>query len=82
MNFKSGVLAEDEGHPHDIIERVRNAAAEIWADKAGSIEENACRVLGSQSLREYFRKPSGFFADHLKRYTKSSRKAPKSLVSM
>jgi hypothetical protein len=27
-------------------------------------------------LRDYFRKPAGFFADHLKRYSKSRRKAP------
>jgi hypothetical protein len=72
----SGVLTDDEGHPYDIIERVRNAASVIWSNKAGSIEENACHVLSARSLREYFRKPSGFFADHLKCYTKSGRKAP------
>jgi hypothetical protein len=27
-------------------------------------------------LRDYFRKPAGFFADHLKRYSKSRRQAP------
>ncbi|TVR84540.1 MAG: BREX-1 system adenine-specific DNA-methyltransferase PglX [Rhodospirillales bacterium] len=72
----SGVLSEDEGNPFDIVERVRNAAAVIWGDNSGTIEENACYVLGVRSLQEYLRKPSGFFADHLKRYTKSSRKAP------
>jgi len=29
-----------------------------------------------KSLRDYFRKPAGFFADHLKRYSKSRRQAP------
>ena len=29
-----------------------------------------------RSVREYFRKPVGFFADHLKRYSKSRRAAP------
>src|SRR5207248_2245560 len=27
-------------------------------------------------LRDYFRKPAGFFANHLKRYSKSRRQAP------
>jgi len=36
----------------------------------------ACEILGVRTLREYFRKPSGFFADHLKRYSKSRRQAP------
>jgi hypothetical protein len=51
-------------------------AAVIWKEDVGEVEEGACRQLGTKYLREYFRKPSGFFADHLKRYTKSSRKAP------
>ena len=43
---------------------------------AESIEAEACQILGVDSLRDYFRKPSGFFADHLKRYSKSRRQAP------
>jgi len=41
-----------------------------------SIEREACENLGVPTLREYFRKPAGFFADHLKRYSKSRRQAP------
>jgi hypothetical protein len=41
-----------------------------------SIEHEACEILGVKSLRDYFRKPAGFFADHLKRYSKSRRQAP------
>jgi hypothetical protein len=33
-------------------------------------------MLGFSALRDYFRKPSGFFADHLSRYSKSRRQAP------
>src|SRR5260370_40622409 len=33
-------------------------------------------MLAARSLREYFRRPSGFFADHLGRYSKSRRQAP------
>jgi hypothetical protein len=36
----------------------------------------ACEILGVKTLRDYFRKPSGFFADHLKHYSKSRRQAP------
>ena len=34
------------------------------------------KYLDVKDLREYFRKPSLFFADHLKRYSKSRRQAP------
>ena len=50
-------------------ERRRSATPE-------SIIAEACEILGVPSLREYFRKPSAFFADHLKRYSKSRRQAP------
>ena len=41
-----------------------------------SLEQEACEILGVKDFREYFRKPSLFFADHLKRYSKSRRQAP------
>src|SRR5262249_21449020 len=41
----SGVLAEDEGHQMDIVERVRECARIIWADDADRVEEEACRAL-------------------------------------
>ncbi len=41
-----------------------------------AIEHEACEILDVKSLRDYFRKPAGFFADHLKRYSKSRRRAP------
>jgi hypothetical protein len=43
---------------------------------AESIEHEACEILGVKALRDYFGKPAGFFADHLKRYSKSRRQAP------
>lgn len=72
----SGVLVEDEGHPDDVVERVQYALRVIWKGRADSIEEGAAAELGEKSLREYLRRSGGFFADHLKRYSKSSRKAP------
>src|SRR5262249_34421350 len=41
-----------------------------------ALEHEACALLGVPTLRERFRRPAGFFADHLKRYSKSRRQAP------
>jgi hypothetical protein len=71
-----GILVDDEDHPNDIVRRVRDALAVIWKDHAEAIEQEGCEILGVKDLREYFRKPSLFFADHLKRYCKSRRQAP------
>jgi hypothetical protein len=76
-----GILVDDPNHPLDIERRVRKVIEIIWNGKEGgptaeAIEHEACEILGVKSLRDYFRKPSGFFADHLKRYSKSRRQAP------
>ena len=72
----SGILVDDEGHPDDIIGRGREALEAIWQDSASEIEREACDILGVRSLRDYFIRPNNFFADHLKRYSKSRRQAP------
>jgi hypothetical protein len=75
-----GILVDDPNHPLDIHFRVREVIGIIWSGQDGesaqAIEQEACDILGLNSLRDYFRKPSGFFADHLKRYSKSRRQAP------
>lgn len=77
-----GILVDDPGfngnqpHRDDIIHRVHEGLDIIWKDKAYEIEREACDILGISDLRDYFRKPTGFFQDHLKRYSKSRRKAP------
>ncbi len=72
----NGILVDDEGQSEDIVSRVREAIEVIWEEKAGDIEQEACEILGVDSLRDYFRKPANFFAEHLKRYSKSRRQAP------
>lgn len=72
----SGILVDDEAQTEDIVARVREAIEVIWKEKAGDIEQEACEILGVDSLRDYFRKPGNFFAEHLKRYSKSRRQAP------
>jgi len=77
-----GVLVDDPGtnggvpHRDDIVRRVREVLDLLWKDKAHEIEQEACGMLGVSDLRDHFRRPSGFFQDHLKRYSKSRRKAP------
>jgi hypothetical protein len=76
-----GILVDDPNHPRDLELRVREVIEIIWNSKDGgptaeAIEHEACEILGVKSLRDYFRKPAGFFADHLKRYSKSRRQAP------
>lgn len=71
-----GILIDDENHPLDVIERVRQVLRVIWGGRSEAIEHEAIEILGVKSLRDYFRKPTAFFADHLKRYSKSRRQAP------
>jgi hypothetical protein len=77
-----GILVDDPGfngsqpQRDDIVHRVREVLDLLWDDVAHEIEEEACVILGITDLREYFRSPSGFFQDHIKRYSKSRRKAP------
>jgi hypothetical protein len=72
----SGIIVDDEGYKEDIVSRTREAMEVVWKDKAGDIEHEACEILGVKSLRDYFRNPNNFFAQHLKRYSKSRRQAP------
>ena len=76
------ILVDDPGfsgaqpHRDDIVRRIREALELLWQDKAYEIEQKASEILGVSDLRDYFRRLAGFFEDHLKRYSKSRRKAP------
>lgn len=77
-----GILVDDPGpdgnspHQDDIVRRVREVLELLWGNRAEALEQEACRILGVKDLRDYFRNPRGFFDDHIKRYSKSRRKAP------
>ena len=77
-----GVLVDDadsdesQSHQEDIVRRVRQVFDLLCGDRSHAIEQEACEILGISNLRDYFRKQTGFFEDHLKRYSKSRRKAP------
>ena len=71
-----GILVDDPEHPLDIERRIHDALAVIWGTHTDAIQQEACALLGMPTLRDWFRRPAGFFADHLKRYSKSRRQAP------
>jgi hypothetical protein len=71
-----GILVDDSEHPLDLERRVQAVIAVLWPDRADALEHEACALLGVSTLREWFRRSAGFFADHLKRYSKSRRQAP------
>jgi hypothetical protein len=71
-----GIIPDDEQHPDDIVRRVQDVLELLWGKQAEAIEREACQILGVASLRDYFRQPKAFFDFHIKRYSKSRRKAP------
>ena len=71
-----GILVDDLDNANHILRRVREVFTVIWAERAYAIEQEACEILEVKDLTEYFRKPTLFFAEHLKRHSKSKRQAP------
>ena len=71
-----GVLITDPGHPLDLLGRVRQATAVIFPGRDEALVQEASSHLGVSNLDQYLSSPTAFFADHLKRYSKSRRQAP------
>jgi hypothetical protein len=73
-----GIIVDDPTHTSDVVRRVDEVLEVIWKDRADTVEQEACQILGVKELRDYFRKPGkgGFWDDHVARYSKSRRKAP------
>jgi hypothetical protein len=56
---------------------MRSVLRLLWRDRADAIEAEICEILDVETLRDYVRDyRHGFFATHIKRYSKSRRKAP------
>lgn len=71
-----GILVDDPEHDDDILRRVREVLDLLWGERVDEIEGEARELLGVRDLRTYFRNPRKFFDYHIKRYSKSRRKAP------
>lgn len=72
----SGILTNDQGQGDDIVNRIREVFQLFWNENADNNELKVCEALGICSVRDYFEKPTGFFSDHLKRYSMNRRQAP------
>ena len=68
-----GLLVDDPGHPQDLITAVRSVFELVFNDADARWKE-AAELLGTPELRSWF--ASEFFGPHIKRYSRSRRKAP------
>lgn len=71
-----GILVDDPGHPRDLVAAVRAVFDVVFGPSAEAIWQEAAELLDPRGhdLRSWLR--SGFFEHHLKRHSKSRRKAP------
>ena len=71
-----GVLVDDQGHNFDLVARTRQVFQVVFGEDADTIWREAGEVIDKRvtDLRRWF--AASFFADHIKRYSKSRRKAP------
>lgn len=68
-----GILVDDPGHPRDVVRAVRSVFETVF-DDANARWHEAAELLGAPDLRTWFARD--FFEPHIKRYSKSRRKAP------
>jgi hypothetical protein len=67
------LVVDEPGHDWDVEAALLKAAAVLWEDPAQRLMEMA-ETLGWPTIRDYLRRD--FFKSHLRRYTRSRRKAP------
>jgi hypothetical protein len=68
-----GILVDDPGHPRDVVRAVRSVFETVFGD-ANARWHEAAELLGTPDLRTWIGRD--FFESHIKRYSKSRRKAP------
>ncbi len=72
----SDILVDDPAHTYDLINLISDVIEYVWKNNFEKIDQEIPELLQTDSLRSYFSKPSGFFADHLKKHSQSRRQAP------
>ncbi len=70
------VFVDDRSSLADMETCFAEFLAMLYGEHAGEFESALIYGLKTQTIRSYLSSPNGFFADHLKRYTKSRREAP------
>lgn len=73
---EDGILTNHVDNTLNLAAHVREVMHYLWAERADDLEYELCQLIGCKSLQAYLESPTGFFDYHLKRYTKSRRKAP------
>jgi hypothetical protein len=73
---ENGILVDDPGHPADLTNAVRAVVDEVFGDSADQWWQEASATLAPKDhdLRAWL--ASSFFDHHLKRHSRSRRKAP------
>jgi hypothetical protein len=73
---EDGVLVDDPGHDRDLVARVRQVFEVVFGSSADAIWQEGTGLLDPRGgdLRSWL--ASGLFEHHLKRHSKSRRKAP------
>jgi hypothetical protein len=71
-----GILVDDPGHPRDLTASARSVFEVVFGSRADAFWQEAAALLNSRDhdLRRWL--ASTFFDHHLRRYSKSRRKAP------
>ncbi|WP_203077447.1 hypothetical protein [Falsiroseomonas ponticola] len=71
-----GILVDDPGHAHDLTAAVQTVFREVFGREAEARWEEATKMLapGARGLRGWLM--DVFFEHHLKRYSRSGRRAP------
>ena len=72
----SGILVDDKGHPDDIESKLDLVFEALWSSQRNEVFDKILSILapGTDELRPWLR--SQLFSEHIKRYSKSRRKAP------
>jgi hypothetical protein len=71
-----GIIPLDSSHSEDLVRRIQDILQLLWGKHAEEKLKEACQILGISTLQEFFQQPGNFYAHHIKRYSKSRRKAP------
>lgn len=72
----SGVIGADSTGGRGLVELIGEALQYIYSDGADLLETQLLRALEYKNLSEYLSKNTGFFSDHVQKYSKGRRQAP------
>jgi hypothetical protein len=77
LDFPSdGILADDTGHDRDLVARMRHVFELVFGDQADAVWREAAEILDARTRDVRGWVARSFFERHIKRYSKSRRKAP------